>query len=96
MAKIDMDSHLDSLGIDELVKLREGITAKLQEKVANRQLELEAELQRLSEFGKPAKKAAAPAPKARKGEEKGEERRAEEPRNEAPPAVDAPDAAEAA
>jgi 2-(1,2-epoxy-1,2-dihydrophenyl)acetyl-CoA isomerase len=41
MAKID----LDSLGIDELVKLREAVNAKLQEKVASRQLELEAELQ---------------------------------------------------
>jgi hypothetical protein len=88
MAKFD----LDSLGIDELVKLRESITAKLQEKVASRQLELEAELQRLSEFGKPAKKAASPTPKARKGEES----RAEEPRSEVPPAADASDAAEAA
>ena len=84
MAKIDLDSHLDSLGIDELVKLREVVSAKLQEKVASRQLELEAELQRLSEFGKPAKKAAPPAPKARKGEER---------RTEEPPG---PDAAEAA
>jgi len=92
MAKIDLESHLDSLGIDELVKLRETVNAKLQEKVANRQLELEAELQRLSEFGKPAKKPAAPAPKARKSEE----RRAEEPRDAEPPAADAADAAEAA
>jgi predicted Holliday junction resolvase-like endonuclease len=82
MAKID----LDSLGIDELVKLRESVNVKLQEKVASRQLELEAELQRLSEFGKPAKKATSPAPKARKGEEK----RAEEERHdEVPPAADA-------
>ena len=80
MAKID----LDSLGIDELVKLREAVNVKLQEKVANRQLELEAELQRLSEFGKPAKKPAAPAPKARKSEE----RRAEEPRDMEPPVAD--------
>jgi hypothetical protein len=85
MAKID----LDMLGIDELVKLRESVNAKLQEKVASRQLELEAELQRLSEFGKPAKKAASPAPKPKKSEEK----RTEEPRGEVPPA---PDAAEAA
>jgi hypothetical protein len=89
MAKIDLDSHLDSLGIDELVKLREVVSAKLQEKVANRQLELEAELQRLSEFGKPAKKAASPAPKARKGEEQ----RTEEPRGDEPPAADAAEAA---
>ena len=88
MAKID----LDSLGIDELVKLRESVNVKLQEKVATRQLELEAELQRLSEFGKPAKKAAASAPKAKKGEE----RRTDEPGSEAPPAADGADAAEAA
>jgi hypothetical protein len=89
MAKIDLDSHLDALGIDELVKLRETINARLQEKVASRQLELEAELQRLSEFGKPAKKAAAPVPRARKSEEK----RAEELGGEEPPAADAAEAA---
>ena len=88
MAKID----LDSLGIDELVKLREAVNAKLQEKVANRQLELEAELQRLSEFGKPARKASASAPKARKAEEK----KPEEPPSEVPQAADDTDAAEAA
>lgn len=88
MAKIDLDSHLDALGIDELVKLRETINVKLQEKVASRQLELEAELQRLSEFGKPAKKPAASPPKAKKSEDK----RAEEPREE-PPAADAAEAA---
>ena len=85
MAKID----LDSLGIDELVKLRESVNAKLQEKVASRQLELEAEMDRLSEFGKPAKKAAVSPPKPRKGEDK----RAEEPRDEEPPAADAAEAA---
>ena len=85
MAKID----LDSLGIDELVRLRESVNVKLQEKVAARQLELEAELQRLSAFGKPAKKAAVSAPKARKSEEG----RAEEPRGEAPPDADAAEAA---
>jgi hypothetical protein len=89
MAKIDLDSQLDSLGIDELVKLRESVNVKLQEKVASRQLELEAELQRLSEFGKPAKKAASPAPKARKSEEK----RPNEPREQRPPAPDAAAAA---
>ena len=83
MAKIDLESHLESLGIDELVKLRETVSAKLQEKVTHRQLELEAELQRLSEFGRSAKKVAAP--KARKGEE----RRPNEARGEEPPAADA-------
>jgi hypothetical protein len=81
MAKID----LDSLGIDELVKLRESVNAKLQEKVASRQLELEAELQRLSEFGKPAKKSVSPAPKAGKSEEK----TPQESRAQEPPAADA-------
>ncbi len=89
MAKIDLESHLDSLGIDELVKLREIVNAKLQEKVASRQLELEAELQRLSEFGKPAKKPAAPAPKAKKGEDQAPA----EPREQEPPADDAAEAA---
>ena len=72
MAKID----LDGMSIDELVKLRANVDAKLAEKVAARQLELEAEMKRLSELGKPAKKsAAAPATtKPRKSaEKKGEE-----------------------
>lgn len=87
MAKIE----LDSLGIDELVKLRETVNAKLQEKVASRQLELEAELQRLSEFGKPAKKAAAaPAPKSKKGEEKrAEDWQGEEAQEQPPPSAEA-------
>jgi len=85
MAKID----LESLGIDELVKLRESVNAKLQEKVATRQLELEAELQRLSEFGKPAKKTP-PAPKAKKGDEKrAEEKPGEEASEQDPPAAEA-------
>jgi hypothetical protein len=64
MAKFD----LDGLSIEELAKLRDNVNAKLLEKVATRQLELEAEMERLSEYGKPAKKAlAAPAaPKSRK------------------------------
>jgi hypothetical protein len=68
MAKID----LDSMSIDDLVNLRETLNAKLVEKVAARQTELEAEMERLSQLGKPAKKStAAPAPaKAKKGENK--------------------------
>ena len=63
MAKID----LDSLSIDELAALRDRVTEKLTEKVAARQVELEAELDRLSLYGKPAKKAqAAPAAKPKK------------------------------
>ncbi|OAF05682.1 hypothetical protein AYJ54_01920 [Bradyrhizobium centrolobii] len=63
MAKID----LDSLSIEELAELRERANAKLLEKVAARQ----AELEKLSQYGKPPKKAAlAPAaPKARKSDE---------------------------
>ena len=68
MAKID----LDSLGIEELAALRDNATAKLMEKVAARQVELESELERLSQYGKPAKKsqAAAPVVKSRKSDEK--------------------------
>jgi hypothetical protein len=68
MAKFD----LDALSIEELAKLRDNVNAKLLEKVATRQLELEAEMERLSEYGKPAKKTltAPAAPKARKTEGK--------------------------
>ena len=68
MARID----LDSMSIEDLANLRESVNAKLQEKVAARQVELEAEMERLSNLGKPAKKAvaAAPPPKARKSEKK--------------------------
>jgi hypothetical protein len=68
MAKID----LDSLSIEELAALRDNATDKLMEKVAVRQAELEAELERLSQYGKPAKKslAAAPVAKAKKSDEK--------------------------
>lgn len=71
MAKID----LDSLSIDELAELRERANAKLLEKVAARQAELEAELEMLSQYGKPAKKAlaAAAGPKARKSDVKSDE-----------------------
>jgi hypothetical protein len=67
MAKID----LDSLGIEELANLRENAADKLFEKVAARRAELEAELEKLAQYGKaPAKKAeSAPAPKAKKTEE---------------------------
>jgi hypothetical protein len=68
MAKID----LDSLGIEELAALRDNAIAKLAEKVAARQAELEAELEKLSQYGKPAKKspAAPAAAKAKKSDEK--------------------------
>jgi len=72
MAKID----LDAMSIDELVTLRENANAKLLEKVAARQLELEAEMERLTQYGKPAKKAlaASPVTKPKKGEKKGEKK----------------------
>ena len=56
MAKID----LDALSIEELANLRDRAIEKLAEKVAARQGELEAELDRLVQYGaKPAKKAPA-------------------------------------
>jgi hypothetical protein len=68
-------SDLDSMSIEELAVLRDNANAKLLEKVAARQLELEAEMDRLSQYGKPAKKAlAAPAApvRAKKTADKGE------------------------
>jgi hypothetical protein len=67
MAKMD----LDGLSIEELASLRDRAIEKLEEKVAARQAELEAELARLSVYGgKAAKKvqAAPPAPRAKKTE----------------------------
>jgi hypothetical protein len=86
MAKID----LDSMNIDELAALRERVTEKLAEKVAARQVELAAEIERLSQFGKPAKKSqGAPAAKAKKSDEKKREE-ASEPKE---PIADAAEAA---
>jgi chromosomal replication initiation ATPase DnaA len=64
MAKID----LDSLNIEQLVTLRDDVTEKLLEKVAARQVELEAELEKLSQYGKTVRKSsgAAPSPKGGK------------------------------
>ena len=61
MAKID----LDSLGIEELAGLRENATDKLFEKVAARRAELEAELEKLAQYGKPVKKVES-APRRRR------------------------------
>jgi hypothetical protein len=68
MAKID----LDSLSIEELASLRENATDKLMEKVAARRGELEAELEKLAQYDRPAKKslAAAPVVKAKKADDK--------------------------
>jgi hypothetical protein len=66
MAKID----LDSLGIEELAALRDHATDKLFEKVVARRAELEAELERLAQYGKPVKKSdSAPVAKVRKSDE---------------------------
>jgi hypothetical protein len=68
-AKID----LDSMNIDELAMLRDNATAKLLEKVTARQVELEAEIERLSQYGKQVKKAAvaaAPVAKTKKSQDK--------------------------
>ena len=70
MAKID----LDSMSIEEVAALRDSATDKLAEKVAARRAELEAELEKLAQYDKPARKSqiAAPAPKAKKSQETGE------------------------
>jgi len=72
-------TDLDSLGIEELASLREHATDKLFEKVATRRAELEAELEKLTQYGKPpAKKAeSAPAPKVKKTEKEPKESVAE-------------------
>jgi hypothetical protein len=71
MAKMD----LDSLSIEELANLRDHAIEKLAEKVAARQAELEAELDKLSQYGKPVKKSqvAAPVAKIKKSDDKGGE-----------------------
>ena len=57
MQKVD----LDSMSIDDLAKLRDQATEKLAEKVAARQLELAAEMEKLAAFG--GKKAKTIVPK---------------------------------
>jgi hypothetical protein len=76
MAKID----LDSLSIEELASLREHASDKLFEKVAARRAELEAELEKLAQYGKPVKKSdAAPVAKAKRSDEVKEPKEATEP-----------------
>ncbi len=53
MQKVD----LESMSIEDLAKLRDHATEKLAEKIAARQRELAAELEKLSAFGKKAKAA---------------------------------------
>jgi hypothetical protein len=68
MAKID----LESLSIEELASLRDHAGDKLFEKIAARQAELEAELEKLALYGKPAKKlpGSALVAKVKKSDEK--------------------------
>ncbi len=61
MAKID----LDSLSIEEVAALRDNATDKLMEKVAARRAELEAELEKLAQYDRPAKKSVAVTPVAK-------------------------------
>ena len=66
MAKIDPDP----LSIEELASLREHATDKLFEKVASRRAELEAELEKLAQYGKPVKKSeSAPVARPKKSDE---------------------------
>jgi hypothetical protein len=62
----------DAMSIEELAMLRDNAGAKLLEKVTARQIELEAEIERLSQYGKQSKKAVATAPvtKPKKGQGK--------------------------
>jgi len=53
MQKVD----LDAMSIEELAALRDNATVKLAEKVAARQKELEAELEKLSAYGAKPRKA---------------------------------------
>jgi hypothetical protein len=63
MAKTD----LDSMSIEELATLRDRVIEKLAEKVVAKQAELAAEMERLSQYGKPGKKEkATPPAKSRK------------------------------
>ena len=58
------------MSIEELASLREHTTDKLFEKVAARRAELEAELEKLAQYGKPVKKPeSAPVAKAKKSED---------------------------
>jgi hypothetical protein len=66
MAKID----LDSMSIEELAALRDRTIEKLAEKVLAKQAELAAEMERLSQYGKPGKKEKVVPPAAKSRKEK--------------------------
>ena len=64
-------NDLDWLSVEELAALRENAADKLLEKVSARRAELEAELEKLSQYDRLAKKSqAAPVAKAKKSDEK--------------------------
>jgi hypothetical protein len=69
MTKIDKADttkiDFDAMSIEELAMLRDNASAKLLEKVTARQVELEAEIERLAQYGRPSKKAVAAAPVAK-------------------------------
>ena len=78
MAKID----LDSLSIEELAALARQRHRKAAEKVAARRAELEAELEKLAQYGKPAQEVASarPPPRPRRAEESEGTARSRSPR----------------
>ncbi|HET7886879.1 MAG TPA: hypothetical protein VFL62_11685 [Bradyrhizobium sp.] len=58
------------MNIEELAALRDAATDKLAQKVTARQAELEAELERLAQYGKLTRKAlVAPVAKPKKAEQ---------------------------
>jgi len=85
MAKID----LDAMSIEELAALRENATAKLQEKVARRQAELEAEMDKLTQYGKPTKKAPEAAKPKKSDSKRNEEPQVQELPGQEPSVADA-------
>jgi hypothetical protein len=58
------------MSIEELATLRDRTIEKLAEKVEAKQAELAAEMERLSQYGKPGKKEKAPPPAAKARKEK--------------------------
>lgn len=60
MQKADLNAALDAMSIEDLAALRDNAALKLAEKVAARQKELEAELEKLSLYGGKTRKASAP------------------------------------
>jgi hypothetical protein len=70
LTKIDFDA----MSIEELATLRDNASAKLLEKVTARQVELEAEIERLAQYGKPSKKAVATVPVTKPKKSQGQDK----------------------